>query len=154
MSRKRSLLLVNLNLASGLTTWTKPRALRHIQLRDPQDLEAGAQGLVPHIIPRPALPPPRSWGHGLHHPVERRIEAKSQNENRVEEGFLWNIWKNSLGSLFEKKDPLDKRSGRTNSDSVTSSVFDSVGKSLTRMFIKYATNEVTKLLTTENVVRE
>ena len=143
------------NLISGVTTWTKPRDLRHIQLRAPLDLEVEAQNLVPDIIPRPAQPPPRSWGHSLHYPVVRRIAAKSQHEDKKEEqGFLWNIWKNSLGSLFEKKDGLDKRSGRTNPESATNPVLDTIGKSLTRMFIKYATNEVTKLLTTENVVRE
>ena len=146
--------MLNIFSISGLTTWTKPRDLRHIQLREPLDLEAEAQGLLPEIIPRPELPPPRSWGHGLSYQVDRRIEAKSQNEKRKEEGFLWNIWKNSLGSLFEKKDELDKRSGRTNSDSVATPVIDSIGKSLTRLLIKYATNEVTKLLANDNVVRE
>ena len=139
---------------SGLTTWTKPRDLRHIQLREPLELEAEAQRLLPDIIPRPELPPPRSWGHGLSYPVDRRLEAKSQNEKRKEEGFLWNIWKNSLGSLFEKKDEPDERSGRTNSDSVATPVIDSIGKSLTRILIKYATNEMTKILTKDNVVRE
>ena len=86
--------------------------------------------------------------------MDRRVEAKSQDEKRKEEGFLWSIWKNSLGSLFEKKDELDKRSGRTNSDSVATPVIDSIGKSLTRLLIKYATNEVTKLLANDNVVRE
>ena len=117
-------------------------------------MEAEAQRLLPDIIPRPDLPPPRSWGHSLSYPVDRRFEAKSQNEKRKEEGFLWNIWKNSLGSLFEKKDEPDERSGRTNSDSVATPVIDSIGKSLTRILIKYATNEMTKMLTKDNVVRE
>ena len=142
---------------SGLTTWTKPLDLRHIQLRDPPDLEAEALGLVPDIIPRPALPPPtplRSRAHGLHYPLDKRIQDKTQIEKKNEEGFLWNIWKNSLGSLFENKASVDKRSGRDDSGSVSATVIDSIGKSLTRILIKYATNEMTKLITTNNVVRE
>ena len=113
---------------------------------------------MPDIIPRPALPPPRSSlrlerGHGIQEQVQRRTEPVSQKKQE-EKGFLWNIWKNSLGGLFDKKDDENRRSGRTNVDSVTTPLLDSIGKSMTRIFIKYATNEFTKLLDTNTVVRE
>ena len=58
-----------------------------------------------------------------------------------EDGFLWGIWKNSFGSIFEKDD-RKKRNSRSNFDRIASPVFDSLGKYATKSLVKYLTNEV------------
>jgi len=133
---------------SGTTTWEKPESLNHIQLREPRN--PSVDKIYPDYIPRPVAPPPQ-FQH-----FYRRVEPlpqtpyslKSNNfnaqDNDNSDGLLWNIWKNSFGSMFGKSGKADsKRKSRTALDSVGAPIIDSVGRVLTKSLVSFLTKEVT-----------
>ena len=145
-----------------MTTWTKPAELSHIQLRGPE-AEAGVARL-PAYIPRPRLPPPRHYRPRLQQLDTRHAAAAQQRHGQVrrtgesegEDSFLWGIWRNGIGSIFDRKERDDEedrrsqRNSRTNLDSLASPVVDSIGRIVTKSLVNYLTNEVTNYLSSDD----
>ena len=135
-----------------MTTWTKPAELSHIQLRGPE-AEAGVARL-PAYIPRPRLQQ-LDTRHAAA-AQQRHGQVRRTGESEGEDSFLWGIWRNGIGSIFDRKerdeeeDRRSQRNSRTNLDSLASPVVDSIGRIVTKSLVNYLTNEVTSYLSSDD----
>ena len=85
--------------------------------------------------------------------MEKKIE-----EEPTTDSIIWNVWKNSLGSVFdggkEEKEKKKKKNRRRTSDDTEKEagnpILGKIGEIATRSLVKYLTNEISNLFTSEN----
>ena len=82
------------------------------------------------------------------------MEKKRKEESETD-SIIWNVWKNSLGSVFDggKDEEKKKKNRRRKSDEekeVGNPILGKIGEIATKSLVKYLTNEISNLFTSEN----
>ena len=83
-------------------------------------------------------------------PVENKREEESTTDS-----IIWNVWKNSLGSVFDggKEEEKNKKNRRRKSETEKEGgnpILGKIGEIATRSLVKYLTNEISNLFTSES----
>ena len=82
------------------------------------------------------------------------VEKKKEEETTVD-SIIWNVWKNSLGSVFdggkdEEKKKKDRRRKSETEAEGGNPILGKIGEIATRSLVKYLTNEISNFFTSED----
>ena len=80
---------------------------------------------------------------------------KKREEEPTTDSIIWNVWKNSLGSVFDggKEEEKKMKNRRRKSDTEKEAgnpILGKIGEIATRSLVKYLTNEISNLFTSES----
>ena len=78
-----------------------------------------------------------------------------REEEATTDSIIWNVWKNSLGSVFdggkeeEKKKKKNRRRKSETEEEGGNPILGKIGEIATRSLVKYLTNEISNLFTSK-----
>ena len=80
---------------------------------------------------------------------------KKREEEPTTDSIIWNLWKNSLGSVFdggkdEEKKKKDRRRKSDNEREAGNPILGKIGEIATKSLVKYLTNEISNMFTTDS----
>ena len=79
--------------------------------------------------------------------------VNKREEETTTDSIIWNVWKNSLGSVFDGgKEEEKKKNRRRKSETEEEAgnpILGKIGEIATRSLVKYLTNEISNLFTSK-----
>ena len=80
--------------------------------------------------------------------------VNKREEEETTDSIIWNVWKNSLGSVFDggKEEEKKKKNRRRKSETEEEAgnpILGKIGEIATRSLVKYLTNEISNLFTSK-----
>ena len=80
---------------------------------------------------------------------------KKKEEEPTTDSIIWNVWRNSLGSVFdggkneEEKKKKDRRRKSETEKEDGNPILGKIGEIATKSLVKYLTNEISNFFTSE-----